>query len=317
MGRILVLGAGAVGTLLGARLAAAGEEVVLIGRPAHVAAVRAHGVVIEGRAPGTVRLAATTEVPAGSVAAAILVTVKSFDLASSLRRLAARVAPAPTALLGNGLGLERTAVTALRAGGWRRPVPQVVRVVNSLPATLLGAGRVRSTGTGELVLPTGSAAGPSASSARALGELFSRAGLSVRTSARFEREVWRKAAVNAAINPVTARRRVRNGALRAGPAREEAAELLAEAVAVARASGVPLSLRTARADLARVVRATAENRSSMLQDVERGRPTEIEVISAELVRRGRALGIPLPATVRAAAEVRRVARAARRTSQPS
>jgi len=87
--------------------------------------------------------------------------------------------------------------------------------------------------------------------------------------------------------------------LRAGPAREEARRLLAEAVAVAQAEGVPLPIDTALADLKRVVEATAENRSSMPQDVERGRPTELDAISAEILRRGRSHGVAVPATAAA------------------
>jgi len=94
---------------------------------------------------------------------------------------------------------------------------------------------------------------------------------------------------------------VPNGALLAGEPRAEAELLLGEAVAVARRAGVAISFPEAVADLDRVARATAENRSSMLQDVERGRRTEVDAISGELLRRGRALGLELPATARVVA----------------
>jgi 2-dehydropantoate 2-reductase len=299
---VVVLGAGAVGSLFGARLAARGVAILLVGRPDHVAAIRRDGLSVEGLAPARVELPAAIAVPRGSTARAVLVTVKAFDLEEACGELARAIAPTPTALLGNGLGIEATAVGALRAGGWPRPEASVVRAVHTVPATLLGPGRVRASGTGEVVLPEPS--GPAAGAVRLLAEVLGGGPWSLRRTPHLDLELWRKAAVNAAINPVTALRRVPNGALNAGAPREEALGLLDEAVHVAEACGAALDLSTARADLDRVVRATAENRSSMLQDLERGRPTEIDAISGEILRRGEARGLTLPATRRAVASVR-------------
>jgi len=300
---VVVLGAGAVGSLFGARLAAAGASVLLIGRPAHVAAIRTEGLTVEGVDPGTFRVDAATELPPGTASRAVLVTVKSFDLASAAGELGHALRPTPTALLGNGLGIEEAASRAVRDAGWAHPEAVLVRGVHTIPATLLGPGRVRASGRGEVVFPSPTPSAAGSGAIEALVGLFRDAGVPVRTSSTFDRELWRKAVVNAAINPVTAVRGVLNGALARGPARKEAEALLAEAVAVARAEGVDLTLETALADLERVVQQTAENRSSMLQDVERGRPTELEAISGEILRRGGRLGLQLPATERAVAQV--------------
>ena len=308
MSRVVVLGAGAIGSLFGARLARAGEAVLLVGRPAHVEAIRARGITIEGVGPDQLSVEAATSLQPGSSADVVLLTVKSFDLRSAASLLARALPPAPTALLGNGLGIEEIAGRELAAGGWAEPAREIVRAVHTVPATLLGPGRVRASGTGEVVLPDPATAGDARAAVMTVVELFTRAGFEVRTSRRFELELWRKAAVNAAINPVTATLGLPNGALRDGPPRAAAERLLAEAVEVAQRSGIPLELATARADLERVVRATAENRSSMLQDVERGRPTEVDAISGELLRRGAALGLELPATHRAVEEVLRTVR---------
>jgi len=315
VGTVLVLGAGAVGSLFGARLAASGESVLLVGRSAHVGAIRHRGLTVEGVAPGTFRPQASVDIPRDWTGDAVLLTVKSFDLRTAASELARSVRPLPTALLGNGLGIEELARDALRAGGWERPERFLVRVVHTIPATFVGPGTVRASGTGELVVPDPSSAGEGAPSVAAIVALFRRGGFPVRTSADFELEVWRKVVVNAAINPVTARHRVTNGALAEGPVGAEAQLLLEEAVDVARRYGIGLDLATAKADLARVVQATASNRSSMLQDVERGRPTEVEAISGEILRRGRALGMELPATARALDDVRRATGEAAATAQ--
>ena len=153
--------------------------------------------------------------------------------------------------------------------------------------------------------------------ARAFETLFREAGFSVRTVPAIEREVWRKALVNAAINPVTALHGVPNGDLASEPLRSEALALLDEAYRVAETEPFGLSLAEARRDFDQVVRATAENRSSMLQDLDRGRPTEIEAISGEILRLGEARGLRLPATRAIVERVRAVVAGARRTAQPS
>jgi 2-dehydropantoate 2-reductase len=302
---VVVLGAGAVGSLLGARLASSGASVLLVGRPEHVRAIQADGLRVEGIDPGTFPLRAATGLASGTAADLILLTVKSFDLASAAVELARAMPPTPTVLLGNGLGIEETAARALREGGWERTGPWLVRAVHSVPATLVRPGTVRATGTGEVVFPLPGSVGEASNAVDLAVEVFSRARFTVRTTADFPLEIWRKAVVNAAVNPVTAIRGVANGGLSTGPAREEALALLGEAVRVAQRSGVDLSLEVSTADFDRIVRATAENRSSMLQDVDHGRPTELDSISGEILRRGRRLGLSLPATSRAIEEVRR------------
>lgn len=130
----------------------------------------------------------------------------------------------------------------------------------------------------------------------------------------FETALWTKAVVNAAINPVTAAFSVRNGALASPPYRELVEALVAEGVQAARAAGHELDPAATREEMWRTVRATAANRSSMLQDVDRGRPTEIDVISGALLDAGQAHGIAMPETAAIIGKVRsRVASAGQRS----
>ncbi|HEV2449080.1 MAG TPA: 2-dehydropantoate 2-reductase, partial [Thermoplasmata archaeon] len=172
----------------------------------------------------------------------------------------------------------------------------------------LGPGSIRQAGTGEIVLgrPTPAA---EATAAEQFEALFTSAGFTVRRVVDFEREVWRKLLVNAAINPVSADHGVPNGRLADEPWRGQAEALLLEALEVSRAEGFEFSEGEAEAELWKVVRATAANRSSMLQDLRRGRPTEIDAISGELLRRGKSHGLTLPATERAFERIERRTRA--------
>ncbi|MCI4365594.1 MAG: 2-dehydropantoate 2-reductase [Thermoplasmata archaeon] len=315
--RIVVFGAGAIGSLLGGTLARGGHTVLLIGRPDHVAAIRAEGLRLTGRIEHTVRLAAETSVPSDFGAEAVILGAKTFDLPSAAGLLALEVAsPVPTLLPQNGLGIEDPVRAALAAGGWPEPERWVVRAVNSLPATLVGPGEVRAAGNGEIVL--GFAKGPAAEATRFFAMLLRGAGIPTRSVRDLEKELWRKALVNAAINPVTALHGVPNGRLLEEPYRAESERLLLEALATARVYGFSFPDREVRADLERIVRATAENRSSMLQDLDRGRPTEVQAISGEILRRAATKGLDLPATRAAVDAIRaRSRRSAPARGKPS
>ena len=167
-----------------------------------------------------------------------------------------------------------------------------VRGINYMPATFVAPGVIRRSGDGELLLAdlgSGRHAGP-------IAEAFSAAGVSARVTQDREREVWRKVLVNAAIGPVTADHGVPNGRLLLDPYRGQALRLLDEAISVAQTEGVRFTDTDAQRELWHVVRATAENRSSMLQDMDRGRRTEIDSISGAILAIGQHRGLSLPAT---------------------
>jgi len=315
--KILIVGAGAVGSLIGAHLAEGGLSVHLVGRPEHVAAIRARGLKVAGERERVVRVDASETVPAGLELDASLVTTKTFDLANATAGLARVLRPHPVLFLQNGLGILPVAREALRAGGWQDVAPYAVQGVNFVSATLVGPGEVRETGFVQILLPVPSEAGPAAGSARLFRRLFERAQVVVEAVPEFEREVWRKALLNAAVNPVTAVHRVTNGAVLDEPLRTEALELLGEALAVARAAGFGFTSEELTHDFDRVLRASADNRSSMLQDLERGRTTEIDAISGEILREAARRGLELPATRAIVARVTELSSRPRSGAQPS
>ncbi|MGI0070931.1 MAG: ketopantoate reductase family protein [Thermoplasmata archaeon] len=316
--KVLVVGAGAVGSVLGARLSSAGHEVELLSRPAHVAAIRVDGLRLEGAGGGVFRPSAITDFAQATRPDVVLLTVKTPDLGAVATKLGARFPTlVPTLLPQNGLTAESLVVGPLRAAGGADPGPWLVRAVNSIPATLVAPGVVRLAGDGEIVLRDPAVATPSSTSIAILRDLLARTGIRVRLVPDLERELWRKALINAAVNPVTALGGVVNGRLGDPPYRDEAHTLLREAQRAAALAGFPFSDADADADLERVIRATAENRSSMLQDVDRGRSTEVDAISGEIVRTARAHGVDLPATRAVVVRLEALARARAGRTQPS
>lgn len=304
--RIVVLGAGAVGSLLGAMLSRVGEDVVLVGSPAQVEAIRARGLRIEGRGEGTFHVRAETRLPARTPVDLLLLTVKTFDLERSAEAAARELPwPIPWLLPQNGLGIEDSTRRAIRsAGRTSDPSAWLVRAVNTIPATLVAPGVVRQPGEGEIRLSEPGRAGASAGSVRRFAEAFGRAGVPVRFVPDIDRAAWRKAIVNAAINPVTADHGILNGELLQPPWRAEATVLLSEALNAANLTGYTFVPEEVERELWETVQATAGNRSSMLQDIDRGRPSEIDSISGYLLNIARAHSVSLPATERIVERIR-------------
>ncbi|RDI71789.1 ketopantoate reductase family protein [Halopelagius longus] len=277
---ILVFGAGSLGSLVGGLLARV-HDVTLVGRDPHVSQVRADGLSVTGAAAARVAPDATTD-GEGRTADLAVVTVKSFDTAAAAETLATGEFDAVLSLQ-NGL-TEETLASRLDT--------TVLAGTATYGAHLREPGRVACTGVGRVVL--GARTGGSDPAAERVGKAFRDAGLRTLVATDMPRRRWEKLAVNAGINAVTALARVENGSLADGPAAEVAHRAARETVRVARAEGVPLTYRGARAALVEVVSDTAENRSSMLQDVDAGRRTEVEAIHGEVVERADRHGIDAP-----------------------
>jgi 2-dehydropantoate 2-reductase len=277
---ILVFGAGSLGTLVGGLLARV-HDVTLVGRDPHVSTVRTDGLRITGAETASTTPYATTDGD-GLDADLAIVTVKSFDTAVAAETLATGSFDTVCSLQ-NGLTEETLAKTL--------DVP-VLAGTATYGARLRGPGHVECTGVGRVVL--GARTGGPDPHAERVGKAFRDGGLRTLVATDMPRRRWEKLAVNAGINAVTALARVENGALTEAPAFDVAHRAARETARVARAEGVKLTYRGARAALDDVVDATASNRSSMLQDVDADRRTEVDAIHGEVVRRAERHRLDVP-----------------------
>lgn len=302
---VAILGTGALATLFGARLARAGHPVVLVGTwPEALSAIARDGLRVTDEA-GTwsapARAIAAGEAEGEAAAPLVLVLVKSGQTAR-VAPLAARLA-APGGLvvtLQNGLG--NAEILAAACGAER-----VVRGVVTAGGNLAAPGHVRAAGPGQVIL--GGAPGAAARLADVAAAL-ARAGFDVAVRDDIEAVAWLKLAVNCAINPLAALHGLPNGGLLADPALcAQLVDAAREVGDVAAARGVALGSDPAAFAL-EVARRTAANRSSMLQDIERGVPTEIEAINGAVVREGERLGVSTPVNARLLAAVRALERSA-------
>ncbi len=296
--RVLIAGAGAVGSVIGGLLAVAGHDVTLLGRRAHLDAIARDGLAIDGlwgeHRIRNLGLAAAVADVAGTFDA-VLLTVKSFDTAEMLASVAGRVeAHGCVISLQNGLGNVEQVVASVgaeRALGGRVifgaavPTPGAARVTVFADPIALGAGV-----TGNPVAE---------GRAREWAARFVAAGVPTELAPSLQAHLWTKIFYNAALNPLGALLGLPYGALAADPdGRALMDEVIDECFAVAGARGVVPLVPTAAAYrelfYGRLVPSTVDHRSSMLQDLERGRRTEIEAISGCIWRYGREAGIPTP-----------------------
>ncbi|MDX2171066.1 MAG: ketopantoate reductase family protein [Deltaproteobacteria bacterium] len=297
--KILIAGAGALGSVFGGFLRRAGNDVTLLGRAAHLEAIGRGGLRIDGLWGAHVvgGFTCATEVAAlRGVFDAILLPVKSPDTTAMARAIVPHLAADGVVIsLQNGLGnveaIEAIAGAERTLGarvifGAAIPEPGRVSVTVFADPTAIGA------------LQPGRHPNRDAA-ARAWAARCDAAGVPAIYTDRLPALLWAKVFYNAALNPLGALRRVHYGALPEDPSSRATMDaVIDEAFAVARADGVTLPWPDAAAYRAefygRLVPATYHHRSSMLQDLSLHRRTEIMAINGEIVRRGAQYGIATP-----------------------
>jgi 2-dehydropantoate 2-reductase len=288
--RFCIIGSGAMGSLFGGMLSLSGHDVVLydIFRE-HVDKVAADGLAIEDAATGTVTVAhpaASTDPRAARGAEVLIIFVKS----TATEQAAALFAPiagerAVILTLQNGLGNE--AIISARFGPGRTAAG-----VTSQGATFLGPGRIRHAGKGPTHLCMSDGGNEKLA---ALQDALQGAGFETHISPDVAGLVWSKLVINVGINALTAITGQVNGKLvESEETKLIMADLVREAVDVARARGITLSFDDPLSVVYDVARKTGANRSSMLQDFDRHRRSEIDVMNGAIVREGGRAGVPVP-----------------------
>lgn len=288
--KVVILGAGAMGCLYGGTLAEAGHEVVLIDVwKEHVEALNASGLEIEE--PDRVRriqnIRAVTCPSKAGMAELVIVFVKATLTEQAMREALCLVGERTMVLtLQNGLGnVEKLNAVA--------GASHVVAGTTGHGSTLLGPGRIRHAGVGDTVI--GEQDGIRSERIAALASAFNRAGIAAKISENVMGLIWTKLIVNVGINALTAVTGLKNGQLVDYPETEALMRAaIGEACAVAQAKGIRFEVADPFEHTRSIAKKTAENRSSMLQDVLAKRRTEISVINGAVVEEGERLGIVVP-----------------------
>ena len=287
--RIVIVGAGAVGTFFGALLVRGGQDVCFVARGAQLDALRRGGIRIESLLLGEIVVPRVQVVARASDAGAadlVLVCVKANQTSAILDDLAPLAGPA-TSIVTLQNGVDSDEAIAQRWGR-ERVFPAVVYV----GATAEHPGVVSHVAAGTIVI--GARPGGDAARLPGIRDALSASGQPVRISDDIQYERWQKLLWNAAFNTVSAiTGRTPRELLASDAARAILLGLMREVVAVAQASGVPLRDRDIDPQIAWTARATAI-RTSMMVDRERHRAMEIDALIGVIVHTGRAHAVPTP-----------------------
>ncbi len=287
---ILILGAGAMGSLLGARLSGTGASVWLYSTDReHMEAIRKEGLYIEelDGTLGNFKLNTFHEIdrlpPNPDL---VLVMVKTYSTETAVSNILKLRSPSTIFLtLQNGIGnWEKIAGITGK--------DSVIAGSTAQGATLAGPGRIRHGGNGPTYI--GEPEGAPTDRVNRIVELFREAGFKADSSDSVERLIWEKLIVNVGINAITGLTGIRNGIIaQVEAATKVCTSAVEEAVLVARAKGIQIGMEMVERVVA-VAKATARNRSSMGQDVDKKKRTEIDAINGAIVKFASEVGIPTP-----------------------
>ena len=304
--KVCVVGAGAIGGLIAVRLAEAGEDVTVVARGAHLAAIRAGGLRLVGDGPERVaRVRATDRLAEAGAQDLVILGMKAHQVAAVAPEVRHLLAP-ETALLTaqNGIpwwyffkhggAYEGRRLESVDPGGVIAQHLEVDRVLGSIvyPASELEAPGVIRFIEGNRIT-VGELDGADTPRARALVEALRRAGFRSRLTSDLRSEIWVKLWGNCTFNPLSALTHATLVDICRFPAtRALATEMMREAQAVGEKLGarfpVTIEKRIAGAE------GVGEHKTSMLQDVENGRPLELDALLGSVIELGAITGTPTP-----------------------
>jgi 2-dehydropantoate 2-reductase len=290
--KICFIGAGALGSTIGGTLAKGGADVRLIDPfQAHVDAINAHGLrMLEAGVEKSVKVTACTSVAkVGTAADLVIVLVKSYHTRNAIRAAAPIIGPDTVVMsLQNGLGHED--ILAEEVGRDR-----VIAGKTYVGGVLLAPGHVRAGVVGKETI-IGELDGTISSRAQRIAASLNAAGILTRLSENIIGTMWDKLFINVAGGGLTAITGLTCGGLYALPVLEDCAlAAIAEAIAVAQAAGVAISITDPRVAWTMASAGLpAEFKTSMLQSLQSGNPTEVDYIHGSVVRWGAKMGVPTP-----------------------
>ncbi len=306
--KFAIVGAGAIGAFAGAMLARSGEDVTLVARGPHLRAMQQHGVRVRGEIGEFVASPQATDDPATiSPVDVVLLTLKAHSLTAMAPRLAPLMGP-DTCVLSAQNGIpwwyfyrhggdwEGTRLESVDPGG---VIDQSIDPARVIGCVIYPSAIISEPGVIEHIegtrLAIGEPDGSKSERCRRLADVFIKAGLRCPIRTDIRHDMWVKLMGNVAYNPISALTRATLVEIvQCAETRELAASIMAEAESVAGRLGIDIGVSIKqRLEGAEKVGA---HKTSMLQDVEAGRPMEIEAIVGALVELGDRMGLSLPCT---------------------
>jgi len=299
--KVAVFGAGAIGGFIAAALARSGVEACVVARGAHLEAIRARGLRVSSELGDfTVDVRASDDLREFRNLDYVLLTFKSHQWTGVLPQFERALADGSVFVtLQNGLPFwylrDRPLQSVDPGGEILRTIPydRIIGGVVHASGHLAQPGYVRQ--SGGMLYPLGELDGSTTGRIARLSQAFSNAGMSAPIEPDIRRNIWRKLVNNMALNPVSALTRATVRAmLRDEPVRELLRAVIEEGLTIARASGVDPAVDAE--ERLKWAEHIADVKTSMLQDLEAGRPLELEPIVGAALELARAHGLAAPHT---------------------
>jgi len=277
---IIVMGAGAIGSLFGGLLSK-NNNVTLIGRKPHIETIKKNGLTIKGKTKINKKIPAETTV--GKIKDSpdlILLTVKSYDTEKAVKQVK-KIMDKQTILLSlqNGLGNIETISRTINKN-------KVFAGVTTHGATFQKPGVIKHTGKGYTKI--GPIKEKNQKKAKEIVKLFNNAGIKTEISQNIIRQIWIKTIINSSINPLTTFFQCKNGYILKNPILELIMEKICkESTTVVNKEGIKIANELTLEETRQVIKDTADNYSSMLQSVQQGKKSEINSINGKIVEIGK------------------------------
>lgn len=290
--RYAVLGAGAMGSIIGAVLARGGQDVVLVDPyREHMEKIKEHGLTVTlGNETETVRLNACTNPDEAGPVDVIILLVKRMHSEQALQGARALFGSNTyICTLQNGLGTTDVLESFL-------PKERVLLGMLKIAGSLKEPGAVAGKIGGEVAVALGSLVNESAAVVRQIAGHLSGGGLVAKYTTNIQQAIWEKVTVNACFNAACGVLRLRAGEYFAHPeGRRLGEDIVREAVAVALAKGVTLDFAAIMDDIRTILKDTGDHYPSMAQDMRNKRKTEVDALNGAIARYGKEMGIATPA----------------------
>jgi 2-dehydropantoate 2-reductase len=296
---VAIVGAGAIGGFLGAHLSRSGQEVILIARGPHLAAMRARGVTVRsGQEEFTARPECTDDIGAIGRAEVVFLTVKAHAIPNLAPAIGDALSEAAALVCAqNGIPwwyFEDRHLESVDPGG---VIARNIPFESVVGCIAYPAARVVEPGVIEHIegnrFSVGEPDGSKSARVLAVANMLATAGFKAPVQTRIRNEIWLKVLGNATLNPVSALTRATLVEIVTSPAtRDLVRTLMEEVAAVAQTLEVELPLSIEKRMEAAA--AVGEHRTSMLQDLEAGRPLEVDALLGAIVELADGAGVPVP-----------------------
>ena len=269
--KIVIFGAGALGSLIGGLLSI-NNDVLFVGREKHIRVIEKEGLKIKGITEGIFYPKTRYD---GSRYDLVILTTKAYDTGTATRQIMKKFGKIPILSLQNGLKNEE--IIAEIVGK-----ENAIGGITSHGVTFSKDGEIFHAGKGETVI--GELDGKVSKRIKEICRIFNEAGIETRISRNIAKEIWKKTIINCAINTITSILKCKNGEiLKNKYALTLLEKICMECIEVAKAEGIEIKENIFR-KVKEVASKTANNYSSMLQDIMKGKRTEIEEINGEIIK---------------------------------